>query len=159
MKCLRKISILMVAILILVSMPVKVSATDNLKNTNEDSVLTDQKESEDISYMLGKGTDLYVGSVKISALGNSTINAYGSTVAHHTCDTMSLYIYIEQYNDGYWNSYSYYKYNENNISLLSKSVTLKVEPGHYYRLRGYHRTYKDGRQESTSSMTDGIYIS
>lgn len=149
----------MVAILILASMPTKVSAMDNLKSTNEDSVLTDQKESEDISYMLGKGTDLYVGSVKISALGNSTINAYGSTVAHHSCDTLTLYIYVEQYNDGYWNSYTSYKYEGNNTSLLSKSANLKVEPGHYYRLRGYHRTYKDGRQESTSTKTDGIYIS
>lgn len=159
MKYLKKISILMVAMLILSSMPVKVSATDNLKSTNEESVLTDQEESEDISYMLGKGTDLYVGSVKISALGNSTINAYGSTVAHHSCDKMELYIYVEQYNDGYWNSYTSYKYEGNNTSLLSKSANLKVEPGHYYRLRGYHRTYNDGRQESTSSMTDGIYIS
>lgn len=148
----------MVAVLILSGMPVKVSATDNSNSTNEDSVLTDQKESEDISYMLGKGTDLYVGSVKISALGNSTINAYGSTVAHHSCDTMELYIYVEQYNDGYWNSYATYRFDGNNTSLLSKSVNLKVESGHYYRLRGYHRTYNDGRQESTSSKTDGVYV-
>ena len=69
-----------------------------------------------------------------------------------------MYIYVEQYNDGYWNSYKSYKYTEDNQSILSKSVNLKVEPGHYYRLRGYHRTYNEGRQESTSTDTKGVYV-
>lgn len=150
----------MLAITALISsnIPVKASAGNGLEKSIEEFSLTDQKESEDISYMLGKGTDLYVGSVKINALDSKTINVYGSTVAHHKCESISLYIYVEQYNDGSWDSYKSYKYTEDNQSILSKSVNLKVEPGHYYRLRGYHRTYNEGRQESTSTDTKGVYV-
>ncbi len=154
------ISILMALILVFTSglTSVKADAMEDMGKIVDGSLLTDQNESEDISFSLAKGTDLYQGRAKISALSSNKINAFGMTAAYHDCDDIDLYLFIEQYKNGSWSTYDIYQYTGHNISVLSKSVNLQVESGYYYRLRGYHRTYNDGRQESTSTTTNGIYI-
>lgn len=150
------IGIIMAVILVFLSNPVITKA--NVNEMIDGSYLIKENESEDVSFALAKGTDLYQGRTKISALGDNEINAFGMTAAYHDCDDIDLYLFVERYNNGSWSTYEIYQYTEHDISVLSKSVNLKVESGYYYRLRGYHRTYNDGRQESTSTTTDGIYI-
>lgn len=122
------------------------------------SVLTDQTTAKDETFALGKGADLYRGGVQISAIDGKTVNIYGFTFANHTCDSIDLYLFLEQYKNGAWRTYGIYEFTADNVSTLSKSKNVTVEPGYYYRARGYHRTYKDGRQESVGTTTDGIPI-
>ena len=122
------------------------------------SMLTDEKVAEDETFALSKGTDFYRGGIKISAVDSNTVNIYGFTFANHTCESIDLYLFLEQYKNGYWSTYKIYQYTEENVSTMSRSRNVDVESGYYYRLRGYHRTYNEGRQESTSTDTSGIYI-
>lgn len=137
---------------------VEAQAMDEVGTVVDGSVLTDQKEAKDETFALGKGTDLYRGGIKISAVDSNTVNIYGFTFANHTCESLDVYLYLEQYKNGSWSTYGIYQYTDYNVSTMSRSRSVDVEPGYYYRLRGYHRTYKDGRQESTSTMTNGIPI-
>lgn len=137
---------------------VEVKATDEVGTIVDGSILTDQETASDEIYAIGKGTDFYRGGVQISAIDSDTVNLYGFTFANHTCDSVDLYMYLEQYKNGSWSTYGIYQYSDYNISTLSKSRNVTVEPGYYYRVRGYHRTYNDGRQESGSSMTNGIPV-
>lgn len=122
------------------------------------SILTDETMAQDEVFSLGKGTDLYRGGTQISKINSNTVNVYGFTFANHTCDSIDLYLFLEQYKNGSWSTYGIYEFTVDNASTLSKSKNVTVEPGYYYRVRGYHRTYKDGRQESVGTTTDGIRI-
>lgn len=137
---------------------VEAKSLEEVGTVVDGSMLTDQKEAKDETFALGKGTDFYRGGVQISAIDSKTVNIYGFTFANHTCESLDLYLFLEQYKNGTWSTYGIYEYTADNVTALSKSRNVTVEPGYYYRLRGYHRTYKDGRQESASTMTDGIPI-
>ena len=137
---------------------VEAKSTDESGTVIDGSALVDQTVAEDETFALGKGTDFYRGGVKISAIDNNTVNIYGFTFANHTCESLDVYLYLEQYKNGSWSTYGIYQYTDYNVSTMSRSRNVDVESGYYYRLRGYHRTYKDGRQESASTMTDGIPI-
>lgn len=162
MKVLKQIvKILMLVCLVFTAyniQTVEAKSLEDIGTVVDGSVLTDQKEAEDETFALGKGTDFYRGGVKISAIDSNTVNIYGFTFANHTCESLDLYLFLEQYKNGSWSTYGIYEYTEDNVSTMSRSRNVDVEPGYYYRLRGYHRTYKDGRQESASTMTDGIPI-
>lgn len=137
---------------------VEVKALDDEGMVVDGSILTDQTMAWDEAYALGKGTDLYRGGSQISAIDGKTVNIYGFTFANHTCDSLDLYLFLEQYKNGTWRTYGIYEFTAENTSALSKSKNVTVEPGYYYRARGYHRTYNDGRQESVGTTTDGIPI-
>lgn len=137
---------------------VEAKAMEEVGTVVDGSILTDQTEARDEVFSLGKGTDFYRGGVQISAIDGKTVNIFGFTFANHKCESLDLYLYLEQYKNGSWSTYGIYQYTDDNTSALSKSRNVTVEPGYYYRLRGYHRTYKDGRQESASTMTNGIPI-
>ena len=136
---------------------VEAKSMDEVGMVIDGSMLTDEKVAEDETFALSKGTDFYRGGIKISAVDSNTVNIYGFTFANHTCESIDLYLFLEQYN-GYWSTYKIYQYTEENVSTMSRSRNVDVESGYYYRLRGYHRTYNEGRQESTSTDTSGIYI-
>lgn len=138
---------------------VEVKATDDEGIVVDGSILTDETMARDEVFALGKGTDLYRGGTQISKINSNTVNVYGFTFANHTCDSLDLYLFLEQYKNGTWSTYGIYEFTADDTSTLSKSKNVTVERGYYYRVRGYHRTYNDGRQESVSTTTNGILIS
>lgn len=162
-KCIKVLIGLMAAVIISTTSNAEVVKANSTVSVEagqviDGSALTNEEQAEDNIFNVKKGVDFYQGGVKISKLSSNTINVFGYTFAYHDCDDVDLYMYVEKLVDGSWCSYKSFKYTDNNVSTLSKSISLKVDSGYYYRLRGYHRTYNDGRQESTTTATDGIYI-
>ena len=111
--------------------------------------------SEDTSYSRLKGNNLNFGNVKVQRISSNEIGIYGLTQCHHTCDTVYLYLYLEQKLNGSYGTY--WKFTADNVSSLSKSINVIVPSGTYYRVRGYHAA-KDGSKESTTTLTSGIMI-
>lgn len=122
-----------------------------------ESTETTEDSAEDTSYSLLRGNNLNHGSAKITKLSSYEINIYGLTQCHHECDKVWLDLYLEQKNNGSYSTYKYWQYDATNVTSLSKSLNVLVPSGHYYRLRGYHAA-KDGTKESTSTLTDGIWV-
>ena len=119
-----------------------------------------ETESSDSAYALQRGAYLSVGTVTLSKNGSGNVGIYGGTTCTQTCDKVYLEIYLEQSRDGK-NFYSYksWTYTASNASRLNKSFNEPVAPGYYYRLRGYHAAKEGGVKESTSTMTNGKWIS
>lgn len=113
--------------------------------------------AEDTSYSLLRGTNLNFGSAKITKLSSNEINIYGLTQCHHECDELWLNLYLEQKVDGSYGTYKSWKFTGANDTSLSASLNVIVPSGHYYRVRGYHAA-KDGTKESTSTLTQGIWV-
>lgn len=126
------------------------------------SRLTEKEEAFGGFQNVLRGSILYKGNVTITNKGNRKINCYGATFCHRICDKVEVNIYLERSkgSGGGWSSYKNWKYSVTNDSSLSKSNTIKVPGGYYYRLRGYHACEKSGyERESNSSFTNGIWIS
>ena len=113
--------------------------------------------AEDTSYSRTKGNNLNLGSVKVQRISSNEIGIYGLTQCHHVCDTVYLSLYLERKENGNYSTYKYWNFTANNVTSLSKEITVIVPSGTYYRVRGYHAA-KDGSKESTSTLTQGIMI-
>ena len=113
--------------------------------------------AEDTSYSLLRGNNLNFGTVKISKLSSNEINIYGVTQCHQECDELWLNLYLEQKVDGSYATYKSWKLKDYNNTSLSTSMNVIVPSGHYYRVRGYHAA-KDGTKESTSTLSQGIWV-
>lgn len=106
-----------------------------------------------------RGAILASGRVTLTNKGNGKINCYGSTTCLRICDRVELEIYLERSSGGGWSSYRNWQYSTTNDSILSRSNTITVPGGYYYRLQGYYACEKAGYgRESNSSFTDGIWI-
>lgn len=137
---------------------VRADAIDDIEHIVHTSTWSDETQAEDIVTNVMKGTDFYQGGAKISVLSSNSINVYGHTFAYHDCDSIDLYLFVEKLVGDSWQSYKSFEFTDTNVSTLSRSVNMTVQSGYKYRLRGYHRTYNDGRQESASTKTDGVYV-
>lgn len=135
--------------------PVSVQASSILDEITETE--TTEDFAEDTSYSLLRGNNLGYGTVKIQKLSSSEISIYGLTQCHHACDTVYLYLYLEQKVNGSYGTYKSWKFTTNNATSLSRSMRVLVPSGTYYRVRGYHAA-KDGSKESTSTLTSGILV-
>lgn len=111
------------------------------------------------SQVLVRGAYLASGTVKLGVNGGGSINIYGSTSAHSVCDMLYLNIYLERSTNGTsWSPYDSWSYTKANGSTLSKSFSITVPTGYYYRLCGYHAAKEGSTKESTSSSTGGKYV-
>ena len=124
------------------------------------SKLTSDISSEGEFHNVLRGALLGSGRVILTNKGNGKINCYGNTTCIRVCDKVELEIYLERSSGGGWSSYKNWKYSVNDDFSLSRSNTITVPKGYYYRLRGYYACEKSGySRESNSSFTDGIWIS
>lgn len=157
----RMIPLLLLAMLLgtLQQVPVMASSLwDDVIWENQQSEDVEGDYAEDIQYSLTRGEHFHYGRSTIEKAGTNKVTISGSTVAHHTCDTLYLYLYLEQKVGNSYGTYKYWRYTGNNLYDLTKSLSVLVPDGYYYRLRGYHAAEDDGNKESRTSLTDGILI-
>lgn len=112
---------------------------------------------EDTQYSPTRGLNLNYGSMRITKLASNKLNMNGATIAHHECDSLELYFYLERKVDGSYSTYKNLRYTAENVYAMSRSINVIVPKG-TYRIRGYHAAVNDGYRESVTTLTDGIYI-
>ena len=101
---------------------------------------------------------LFGGSASIRNAGDGKVTAYANTKASTTCDTVKVDIYLQYYSNGAWVHVNNWNYTVKNTSYISRSRTVSVTKGRYYRIKCYHAITKNGVKESCTSVTDGIKI-
>lgn len=119
-----------------------------------------ETEVSDLAQVIQKGAYLSGGGLKLVNKGGGKLGIYGDTIAYRICDKLYLNIYLERSANGRdFYSYLSWEYTASNTGSLSKSFTKTVPTGYYYRLRGYHAAKEGGVKESTSTMTNGKWVS
>ena len=101
---------------------------------------------------------LFGGSASIRNAGDGKVTAYANTKASTTCDTVKVDIYLQYYSNGAWVHVNNWNYTVKNTSYISRSRTVSVTKGRYYRIKCYHAITKNGVKESCTSVTNGIKI-
>lgn len=160
-KHLKKILGMFLALSIIMSFnatTVMAEGFNDLGKVVDGSELTNKNMSEDIQDTLTKGNILGQGVARISNLGNSTVNVYGSTIAYVTCDKLMMKLTLQRYSGGSWNNVQTFESSAYNDSTLTRSYNVSVAGGYYYRVKGACQAKKGSTTESKTPTTDGIWI-
>lgn len=131
--------------------------TEDSESTTED-LFDFTREVLDENMPVPYTTYLYGGTAKITDVGGGKVNLYANTKAAVTCDTVKVDIYLQYYNNGTWTYVNNFNYTVKDTSYISRSRTVSVTKGRYYRIKCYHEITKNGLRERCTSATDGIKI-
>ena len=118
---------------------------------------TEEDFAEDTTYSVLRGNNLNFGTTTINKLASNKVAVAGVTQCHHVCDTVYLTLTLERKVDGTYSPYKSWKFTSSNATNLTKSLTVLVPSGYYYRVRGYHAA-KDGSKEYVITLTKGVLV-
>ena len=118
---------------------------------------TDEDYAEDTTYSILRGNNLNFGTTSINKLASNKVAISGVTQCHHVCSTVYLTLTLERKVDGTYSAYKSWEFTSSNATNLTKSLTVLVPRGYYYRVRGYHAA-KDGSKESVRTLTKGVLV-
>lgn len=157
---LKKSVVAMLALSLFLTVSSISASADGLEDLGKEvdgSILTNEESAEAIWQNVARGSILNQGIGKITNIGNRTVNIYGATMAHVTCDTLIVKLTLQQY-DGGWINYGTYGDTATNAASMSRSYNVKVKGGHYYRVKVACVAKKNGSSESQVPITNGIWI-
>ena len=142
------------------AVPVSAAGRSEAGKSVDGSLLTTASEVQDTKTILTRGNYLASGTAQLTDLGDRVLGIAGSTSCHSICDTVICNMYLEQYNEetGAWNSYEYWNSSATGVYEHTVTYEQEVEGGHWYRLCGGHIAIKNQNIESTTTMTNGIWV-
>lgn len=105
------------------------------------------------------GTYLAYGTAAISNLGGGQVNFFGDTVCNRTSDIVKVNLHLQRLVNGSWQDYTTRYCTEYNTCSASNGAYATVPTGYYYRVKGIHSATKGSTVESTTTYTNGVYIS
>lgn len=124
------------------------------------SILTDSTQVSTDTRNGARGTYLSYGSATLSNQGNHTLNMSGSTSCYKTSDQVKVTLHLQRLVNGSWKTIKTLDTKiAYNTSYVSVSQNVTVTGGYYYRISGSHVAVKGKTTESTSSSTDGMWVS
>lgn len=88
----------------------------------------------------------------ISKNSSSSVYVRGVTEVNKVTSVVGLIMYVEQWKDSKWNSYSMISFTEYDTDAMSATKVVDVESGYYYRLVIKHRAL--GVAESIYDVTN-----
>lgn len=125
------------------------------------SVLTTEDSSTGCTpASVTRGEYLMTGECSISKAGLTRVYAYASTTANREVNYIATLVYVEEYIEekDAWGQVDWWVEETNNDYFLSTAKTVKVERGHYYRVRANHLAGDQYPYDETASFTNGIYL-
>lgn len=103
-------------------------------------------------------TYLKFWQIGMEDLGGSRVRIFGRTLCYTPVKRVKVYLYLQKLVNGDWTTVEVASaYNENQ-TLVSTEATFSVEPNNTYRLMSSHVALTDSYYESTSLVTDSLWI-
>ena len=125
------------------------------------SALTMEESSTGYSApSVARGEYLMTGDCTISKAGLTRVYAYASTTANKEVNYIATLVYVEEYieEEDAWGYVEGWMEETNNDYFLSTAKSVKVDRGHYYRVRANHIAGDQYPYDETASFTNGIYL-
>lgn len=120
----------------------------------EAKLITDMNKIDDIIKIRFAYIDMFKNSFDIAESGKSS---FSTVLWSRNVDEVHLTCYLQQYNNGTWDTIKSYS-NETNGTEGILSSSWYVVSGYSYRYKSYAYLYKDGSfVESTSFTSSSIY--
>ena len=160
MKTVRKLFLFCLIISMIWGSQVAFAADEMIGMQVDGSLLTNNMSVSDSSLEMTRGVYLSYGSATLTNNGNHVLNVFGSTTCYRTSDQVKVTLHLQRLVNGKWSNVTTLDtkvaYNTNYVSN-SKNVT--VTGGYYYRISGSHTAIKGKTVETTTSVTDGMWVS
>ena len=125
------------------------------------SALTMEESSTGYSApSVARGEYLMTGDCTISKAWLTRVYAYASTTANKEVNYIATLVYVEEYieEEDAWGQVDWWAEETHNDYFLSTAKSVKVERGHYYRVRANHIAGDQYPYDETASFTNGIYL-
>lgn len=138
-----------------------VDAAEAEQKIIDGSVLTMEESSTGYSSpSVARGEYLMTGDCTISKAGLTRVYAYASTTANKEVNYIATLVYVEEYieEEDAWGYVEGWMEETNNDYFLSTAKSVKVDRGHYYRVRANHIAGDQYPYDETASFTNGIYL-
>lgn len=136
------------------------AADDRLGEIVDYSLLTDGDEAGLANYPVTFGVYLSSGTGHISIADTRKVTVSGSTSAYSTCDKVVVTLYLQRLVGSSWVTVEKLGgKTAYNTYYVSNSKTYSVAGGYYYRVSGGHTAIKGSTTESSTSCTNGIWVS
>lgn len=136
------------------------AADEEIGSCIDGSVLTTAQEVTGNTNRTARGVYLSTGSARLTNNGGGVVNVWGSTTCYKTSDEVKVTLHLQRLVNGKWSTVTTLDtkvaYNTNYVSN-SRNVT--VTGGYYYRISGTHIAIKGKTVETTTSVTDGMWVS
>lgn len=94
----------------------------------------------------------------ISKYSSSSVYVRGVSETNKVVSTLGVILYVEQWKDNKWNSYSMTSFTEYDTYSMSGSKVVDVESGYYYRLVVKHRAIGLGEHAFDVTNTKSILV-
>lgn len=136
-------------------------AAENEEKIVDGSALTTEESSTGYTTPpKTRGEYLMTGECTISKAGLTRVYAYASTTANTEVNYIATIVYVEQYleEEDDWGQVAWWMEETNNDYFLSTAKSVKVDRGHYYRVRANHIAGDQYPYDETASFTNGIYL-
>lgn len=139
-----------------------------VQNADEEKMLTleNGQRAEATAYGIeARGSIISTAMVSLENLTGGKMGISISTFAHVECERIQNIAYLyKQEDDGSWTELKRYEYNAykkdfptEDLSGLTNTVTVSgLETGKYYKVRGIHCVWADGKGQAYSTRTDAI---
>lgn len=141
---------------------IEVNAAESEEKIVDGSLLTMEESSTGYSKPpLTRGEYLMTGDCSISKAGLTRVYAYASTTANTEVDYIATIVYVEQYleEEDDWGQVAWWMEETHNDYFLSTAKSVKVDRGHYYRVRANHIAGESAYDyDETASATNGILL-
>ena len=101
------------------------------------------------------------GESTISKAGLTRVYAYAATTANMKVDYIATIVYVEEYIEekDAWGQVDAWVAETHDDYFLSTAKSVKVDRGHYYRVRANHIAGESADSyDETASFTNGIYL-
>ena len=138
-----------------------VNAAEAEQKVVDGSALTMEASSTGYSNSsVARGEYLMTGDCTISKAGLTRVYAYASTTANKEVNYIATLVYVEEYieEDDAWGYVEGWMEETHNDYFLSTAKSVKVDRGHYYRVRANHIAGDQYPYDETASATDGILL-
>lgn len=138
-----------------------VNAAEAEQKVVDGSALTMEASSTGYSNSsVARGEYLMTGDCTISKAGLTRVYAYASTTANKEVNYIATLVYVEEYieEEDAWGYVEGWMEETHNDYFLSTAKSVKVDRGHYYRVRANHIAGDQYPYDETASATDGILL-
>ena len=136
-------------------------AAENEEKIVDGSALTTEESSTGYTTPpKTRGEYLMTGECTISKAGLTRVYAYASTTANTEVNYIATIVYVEQYleEEDDWGQVAWWMEETNDDYFLSTAKSVKVDRGHFYRVRANHIAGDQQPYDETASATDGILL-
>lgn len=122
-------------------------------------VIEDENTVTDTSTILTRGNFLAYGTVTMTKVSSTRVRITGTTQAHRVCDTLGLDLFLYKSSDGTnFSNYRKFPFSKKNDDVLGETLEVIVPSGCWYRLGGGHVAVLNNDGESTTTMTNRLYV-